>query len=259
MWAGFASDGQTIGLCPADEFGHAGMADVADVHAGPGFAGQVDDVRRGDDFRDHGAAVQKGPSGPAPGLRFRFTGADKRVILTVEPGEAAESLDPEQRLTRQPHVHTGIPEGHGRNEGLEAHGPGRVHARQFGGGVGHEPAPERIVHETAALEHGQLVREGIRGGQGWRVLERHVDEGRHPAHRRRFRGVRQVFAPSEAGIVDMGVTVQHTGQHIQSGGIQFLARRQRSVIGNRRDFPVPDVQMPAENPIGGDQHSVPDR
>ena len=57
----------------------------------------------------------------------------------------------------------------------------------------------------------------------------------------------------------MGVTVQHTGQHIQSGGIQFLARRQRSVIGNRRDFPVPDVQMPAENPIGGDQHSVPDR
>ena len=102
MGAGFASDGQTIGLCPADEFGHAGMADVANVHAGPGFTGQFDDVRRGDDFRDHGAAVQKGPSGPAPGLRLRFTGADKRVILTVEPGEAAESLDPEQRLTRQP-------------------------------------------------------------------------------------------------------------------------------------------------------------
>ena len=81
MGAGFASDGQTIGLCPADEFGHAGMADVADVHAGTGFTGQFDDVRRGDDFRDHGAAVQKGTSGPAPGLRLRFTGADKRVIL----------------------------------------------------------------------------------------------------------------------------------------------------------------------------------
>ena len=177
MGAGFSSDGQTIGLCPADEFGHAGMADVADVHAGPGFAGQFNDIRRGDDFRDHGAAVQKGPSGPAPGLRLRFTGADKRVILTVEPGEAAESLDPKQRLTRQPHVHTGIPEGHGRDEGLEAHGPDRVHARQFGGVVGHEPAPERIVHETAPLEHSQLVREAsaeVRGGVFWRGMSMRV-------------------------------------------------------------------------------------
>ena len=60
------------------------------------------------------------------------------------------------------------------------------------------------------------------------------------------------------GFVDMGVTVQHTGQHNPAAS---SSSRAGSVPSSEiaADFPVPDVQMPAENPIGGDQHSVPDR
>ena len=151
----------------------------------------------------------RGEVGEPPAVRL----ADQRAVLGVGDQQAAEPGDLAHRglelvgRQRRELVHP-----RGQQEALEAHHARVVQLPQLAGVAGHRATPERDVD-------GQLpARDASLGPQRRRVhgrrdrVQRHVDDGGDAAGGGRAGGGGEALPLGAAGLVDVHVTVDETGQ-----------------------------------------------
>ena len=97
-------------------------------------------------------------------------------------------------------------------EALEPEHPGLVQRRQLGGVARDGPAPEPHIHERLRCGHLLLGPQRRHRHRGRNAVQRHVDQGGHPAGRRRPGRGREPLPLGAAGLVDVHVRVHQAGQ-----------------------------------------------
>ena len=159
-----------------------------------------------------------------------------------------QQRQPERRQHR--HGHAQIPFADVRElvnagwtqKAFEAEHAGPGQRREIGGVARHDAAPETDIDVTSAMGGATL---GVQAGHGRgrrNAVQRHVDERRDAARRRRARRRLEPFPIGAAWVVDMNVGVNQAGQHDVGARIDFAdAGRPIRMRTDRHDPPVADV------------------
>ena len=93
--------------------------------------------------------------------------------------------------------------------------------------------PRRPVE--LVLKHG--------GCRSCRIGVGHLKDARYAAQHRAHGAGAKVFLMGRPGFSEMDLTVDHTGQDVQSGGIDHLTRIRLPQLTNRGDLAVPDPDV----------------
>ena len=193
---------------------------MRDDHARPGGAGRERDRLRRGRLAEPWPCVVPGPEVVAAlGLHARGLEVDHVRVLGVDRRRPAERRRAAQGVEQLPVVHAGVHAGRrdAAGEELEGRRTGLGHPRHLVGVLFEVAAEARVVDVAGARDRLELVAQTLRGERR-RLVERHVDHGRHAALDRRPRGV-LVRLPRVAP-EDVEVLVDEPGENHEAGRVQ---------------------------------------
>ena len=107
------------------------------------------------------------------------------------------------------------------HERLESDDSPLGHVGHVRHGAGHQPAPQREVCNGRGLERGAFAIELAHVHRAWGRIERHVEEERAAAGRKRAASRRTAFPVRPAGLVEVQVHVDQARHHQQAAGIDL--------------------------------------
>ena len=225
--AGLDGEPDALGLRRGDRGERVGGGEVDDVDAAAGLPGRGD--HRGDRGR-LGLRRAGGEEVVVRAARVHPVRGDDLGVLGVHDEQPVERGDLGHRRAqlggreRRELRHPGV-----EQEALEAVRPGLPELGEVAEAVGHRAAPEADVDAAPALGGRPL---GLRGPRREVVagigVERHVEQGRHPAGRRGPGRAGEALPLRTAGLVDVHVRVDQAGQeHLVVGQDDLRCRRPR--------------------------------
>ncbi len=208
----------------ADRVDARARRDVHHVHVDAECRGQA---------REHrdGARLGLGRAAREPvGVTPRRSGQwpQQRGILGMREQRQAELRDHRHRRAQVGLADVSeLVHARGREEALEPERAGGGERLQLARVARHDAAPESGVDRELTRHRAHLLAQRRGGGGRGHAVERHVDDRRHPAGRRRARRGAEALPLGAARLVDVHVGVDDAGQ--QHEFAQFVGHREPRV------------------------------
>jgi len=250
--AGLGADAYAVVACGPQRGQRARAAEVDDVRAAAAATGG------GDDAVDRGVLGGRGPGGEEAGVPRTVEGSLVEQIPVlgmdeqerVEPGGLGEGALELGGIEVAELLDAGV-----EQEALEAEDARGVQAGQVGEVARDRAAPEAGVDVDGPPCRGALGLQ-VRDGRGRRDgVERHVDDRGDSAGGRGASRGGEPLPLGAAGLVDVDVGVDESGQQHLVGGQDDGAggRQVRVVVGHLRDSAVGDPDRDRDLPPGHDR------
>lgn len=230
MRAGFEARVDAAGAGAFDLFNRFRAGAVRDMNAAAGSFRDHEHAMHSLDFReDRAGGNVVGKRLLAARTRFRTEAVRDRRVFAVNNEETVLLCDFAGALVELPVGHVfevaGLAGTAGCNEGLEGSDAGVREGREIGEVPGNEAAHRGEVDPALAFSGLQLDFETRNIRRAGNLVEGHLDERGDAARSHGLRTRAVAFPFGAAGLGEVHVRIDHAGENVFAGGVDFFAGR----------------------------------